>query len=80
MTQIALYEAKNRLSELVGRVEAGETIIITRRGKAVAQLSLPRTAAGRRRAADAVAALRAARAGAALGGLSARELIAEGRR
>lgn len=36
---IKLADAKTHLSELVGRAEAGETIAITRRGKAVARLS-----------------------------------------
>ena len=38
MDTINLAEAKARLSELVDRVEAGDSIAITRRGKAVAQL------------------------------------------
>jgi antitoxin (DNA-binding transcriptional repressor) of toxin-antitoxin stability system len=40
MTEVALYEAKNRLSELIERVQRGEVIAITRRGKVVAQLAL----------------------------------------
>ncbi len=35
---INLYEAKARLSELLDRVEAGETIVICRRNKPVAEL------------------------------------------
>ncbi len=38
MTEIALFEAKNRLSELIDRVQAGEVFVITRRGKRVARL------------------------------------------
>ncbi|MGH6992717.1 MAG: type II toxin-antitoxin system Phd/YefM family antitoxin, partial [Caulobacteraceae bacterium] len=38
MTDVALAEAKARLSELVQRVEGGETVRITRRGKPVAEL------------------------------------------
>ena len=37
MDAIGLAEAKAHLSELVDRVEAGDTIAITRRGKAVAR-------------------------------------------
>jgi len=37
--QVGVYEAKSRLSELLDRAERGEDIIITRRGRAVAQLS-----------------------------------------
>lgn len=39
MEHVSLADAKARLSELIDRVEAGETIEITRRGKPVAQLS-----------------------------------------
>ena len=39
MDVINLADAKARLSELVDRVEAGDTIDITRRGKPVARLT-----------------------------------------
>ena len=39
MDAINLADAKAHLSELVDRVEAGESIDITRRGKAVARLT-----------------------------------------
>ncbi len=39
MDAISLADAKAHLSELVDRVEAGESIKITRRGKPVAQLT-----------------------------------------
>ena len=39
MDAINLADAKARLSELVDRVEAGDSIEITRRGKVVARLS-----------------------------------------
>ncbi len=39
MNAISLADAKAHLSELVDRVEAGESIDITRRGKPVAQLT-----------------------------------------
>ena len=38
MTNIAIAEAKNHLSELISRVEAGEEIAVTRHGKPVARL------------------------------------------
>lgn len=38
MNDIPLAEAKARLSELIARVEAGDTVCITRRGKPVARL------------------------------------------
>lgn len=42
--QIALAEAKARLSELINRVGAGEPVCITKRGKAVAHLVPPPSA------------------------------------
>jgi prevent-host-death family protein len=39
MDAVSLADAKARLSELVDRVEAGESIDITRRGKRVARLT-----------------------------------------
>ena len=38
MNEIGAFEAKNKLSALLERVERGEEIIITRRGKPVARL------------------------------------------
>ena len=38
MASIALSDAKARLSELIDRVENGDTVEITRRGKTVARL------------------------------------------
>ena len=80
MTEVALYEAKNRLSELIDRVQRGEVIIITRRGTAVAQLAPPARQDPSGAAREAVDRLRAARAGVSLGDLNLRDLIAEGRR
>ena len=80
MDDVALYEAKNRLSELINRVEAGEEIAITRRGKIVARLVPPAPAKVDRKARDAVAALRSAREGVSLGRLRSADLIREGRR
>ena len=78
MTTIALFEAKNRLSELIDRVQAGEKFDITRRGKVVASLTPAQD--DNARALGAVANLRARRKGVTLGRLSSRDLIAEGRR
>lgn len=81
MPTVALYEAKNRLSELIDRVLAGEVIEITRRGEVVAKLSAPGDgAAQQHKALDAIAALQRAREGVSLGRLKSRDLIREGRR
>jgi prevent-host-death family protein len=39
MGTVGSFEAKTKLAELLDRVEAGETVTITRRGKAVALLA-----------------------------------------
>lgn len=38
MISLPLAQVKNQFSELVGRVERGETVAVTRRGKPVARL------------------------------------------
>lgn len=38
MISVPLAQAKNQLSELISRVEAGETVAVTRRGRPVARL------------------------------------------
>ena len=38
MITVGSFEAKTKLAELLDKVEAGETVTITRRGTAVAQL------------------------------------------
>jgi len=43
MATISLAEAKAHLSELIDRVEGGESIEISRRGKPVARLTAPAT-------------------------------------
>jgi len=50
MKAVNLADAKSRLSELVDRVEAGDSIAITRRGKPVARLT---SVAGPRKPIDA---------------------------
>lgn len=38
MTEVGAFEAKNKLSALLDRVEQGEEIIITRHGRPIARL------------------------------------------
>lgn len=80
MKEVGAFEAKTRLGQLLDWVEAGEEVVITRRGKVVAKLSRP-DAPGidRERARDAARGLRAMRKGVTLGGLKIKDLIGEGR-
>ena len=83
MKEIAVYEAKTRLSELLVEVEQGEQVTITRRGVPIARLvsatAAKRGASSRRQqVASTIAALREQRKGVVLEG-DLRELIADGR-
>jgi prevent-host-death family protein len=42
VTKVGIYDAKTRFAELVKMVKRGESIIITSRGKPVAELVAPR--------------------------------------
>jgi prevent-host-death family protein len=48
MKEVAVYEAKTRLSELLAEVEKGEQFVITRRGEAIARLVSAAPAAAKR--------------------------------
>lgn len=81
MATVGIFEAKNRLSELVERAARGEEITITRRGEKVARLMPPEVANAQEQAGALAARIRRSRAGHALGGTVAiREMIDEGRR
>jgi prevent-host-death family protein len=81
MREIGAFEAKTKLGQLLDWVEAGEEIVITRRGKAVARLVPPGAATVNRELTEAAAErIRAMRKGVKLGGLSLKSLISEGRR
>jgi prevent-host-death family protein len=80
MAEVGAFEAKNTFGGLLDRVERGEEIIITRRGKPVARLAPLAENFDREAALEAVARLRESRKGVTLGGISVRELIDEGRR
>jgi len=73
---VGVFEAKTTLSALLERVEAGEEVVITRRGVPVARLVPPRAA----EADDLIAALASIRSRSKAGPESLRDLITEGRR
>jgi prevent-host-death family protein len=82
MTEVGLFDAKTRLSELVERALAGEPVVITRRGVPAVRLVPVQPGADRAAAArETVDAIRRERAGRRLGpGLTIRDLIDAGRR
>jgi prevent-host-death family protein len=80
MREIGAFEAKTKLGQLLDWVEAGEEVIITRRGKAVARMVPPGSATVDRERTQGVARrIREMRKGVTLGGLSLKGLINEGR-
>ena len=76
--EIGLFDAKNRLSELVERAAQGETIIITKRGTPAAKMG-PVPAARAHDRSGTIAAIREFRSGKTLGDVAGRELLREGR-
>lgn len=84
MATVGIFEAKNRLSELVERAARGEEVVITRRGEQVARLLPPLAPDGLAQARTLATRIRHSRAQQALGaaetGVSLRDLIGEGRR
>jgi prevent-host-death family protein len=77
--EIGAFEAKNTLGSLLDRVEKGEEIIITRRGKPVARLAPVRADKDRSAAVAAAKELLELSKGATLGGLNIKDPIEEGR-
>ena len=80
MQTLGVFDAKNHLTALLDDVEAGDEVLITRRGKPVARLVSADAGFDRAKARKAAEGLRAASKGQILGGLSLKDLVAEGRR
>lgn len=84
MATVGSFEAKTKLAELLDRVEAGETVTITRRGKPVAKLVPagvgPEERARRRALIDEIKRKRAGWDRGAKPGATIPELIKAGRR
>jgi prevent-host-death family protein len=81
MKTVGSYEAKTHLPRLLGLVEKGATITITKRGKPIAVLS-PAPEAGKPDVKTVIAEMLAYRDqhGPKLDGLTIKEMIEEGRR
>ena len=78
MESVGTYELKGNLSKLLERVERGESITITRRGKPVAVLGPPTVE--KPDVKNVIEELKAFAKGRSLGDITVRELIEEGRR
>ena len=79
MREIGAFEAENKLGTLLDWVAAGEEVLITRHGKAVARLVPATPGFDRAKAAQAARGLLDASRGITLGGIGVKELIDEGR-
>jgi prevent-host-death family protein len=80
MGAVGVFEAKTHLSDLIDRVEAGEEITITRRGKPVARLA-PIVVEQKPDFDEIVRQMKEARKGVTLPeGMTIKDLINEGRR
>lgn len=79
MYEVGAFEAKNKLGTLLDWVEAGEEVLITRRGKAVARLVPAEPGFDRAKARRAADGLLEARRGITLGGLKIKDLVGQGR-
>lgn len=80
---VGAFEAKTKLAELLDKVEAGETVTITRRGKAVAQLVLVKPDDEQARMRNLIEEIKRTRVGRDRGagpGTTIAELIKAGRR
>jgi prevent-host-death family protein len=75
---VGAFEAKTHFSALIDAAERGETVIVTKRGKPVAQIGPVPEEKSALTPADAMKALLSIDA--RLGGISSRELIDDGRR
>lgn len=83
MITVGSFEAKTKLAELLDKVEDGETVTITRRGKAVARLVPARSEEGAQQMRQVVEEIKRNRVGRgkpAGPGTSIAELIKAGRR
>jgi len=80
MITIGIFEAKNKLGQLARTAASGEVVVLTRRGKPLAEICAPRAEIAQSNSRQAVVALLKFRASNRVGAFDAAELVAEGRR
>jgi len=81
MLTVGTFDLKTHLSALLARVEAGEEIIITKRGKPVAHMKrIEKDVMSQEEFDKIVGRIKELRKGMSLGGLSWKELRDEGRK
>jgi prevent-host-death family protein len=78
MREIGVFEAKNKLGQLLDRVERGEEIVITRHGRPIARMVRAGPGFDREAARRVVTSLHKASRGVKLRGLKIKNLIGAG--
>jgi prevent-host-death family protein len=79
MREIGAFEAKSKFGQLLDRVERGEEIVITRRGRPVARLAPVESGFDREKARRAIAGILEMSKGVTLDGLKIKDLVNERR-
>jgi antitoxin (DNA-binding transcriptional repressor) of toxin-antitoxin stability system len=80
MRKCGACEARNKSGQLLDLVEAGEEVVITRRGRVIARLAPPPPTVDAKQARHAAAVIRAMSKGIKLGRrMKIKELVARGR-
>lgn len=80
MITIGIFEAKAHLGQLAQAAAEGEVVVLTRRGKPLAEIRSPEDDFADARTQQAIVALRAFRHAHSAGDFDIEELVAEGRR
>lgn len=80
MITIGIFEAKASLGQLAQAAAEGEVVVLTRRGKPLAEIRPPEGEPADVRTEQTIAALRAFRRAHTVGDFDIGELVAEGRR
>lgn len=80
MITIGIFEAKSALGQLAQSAAEGEVVVLTRRGKPIAEIRAPQSDFAQRNASEAIAALRKFRDRNRVDAFDIGALVAEGRR
>jgi antitoxin (DNA-binding transcriptional repressor) of toxin-antitoxin stability system len=80
MITIGIFEAKSSLGQLAQSAAAGEVVVLTRRGKPIAEIRAPQAEIGQENVVQAIEALHRFRSANRVGAFDIMKLVAEGRR
>lgn len=80
MITVGIFEAKANLGQLAQSAAAGEVVVLTKRGKPVAEIRAPQAKIAHENAQESIDALRKFRRANRVEAFDIAELVAEGRR